>query len=733
MIGVDRAVRARKRVVRGVTPARWATAFIVVLVVLTAWVSLPAAVRDATIPLAFGLAVVGGIWAFGMVGRLRAGDSRAATTTLSAVVVALVGGALVVALASQEAGRPLRDSALAAAGAFVAGAGESVAPVFYGTYAANRPLFLPLFLFVVWIVNGSSFAHRLRNHPSRWLRSPLVRWPVVFIVSGLMLAVPASMIDRLFDVRAPIEAVGVLAAVPVLALAGVSSLEVLRPRIYPGLPPGWEPASTNRRRRVWTGKRLPVVVVLWLLAVATIPVYVFVSRVRPRLLQEIATDPELTDPGAFRAYNLTLWLLPLLILLVGYQLHTAARRRAALDAATVRAQDTRPWLLYLRSFADDDVRVFAHGSPRRSFFERVLRRRERLEGVLAWHLWRFGPVIGVGQPSERLPRLGSARVYLSDIEWQEQMAERIAAARAIVVVLGRTEGLAWELETIERLGAGDRTIIVVPPLDRREIERRWEAFNDIAMRVGWSPVPADQRTRALVAVAPPNSQERGQQTGGDSARSWNVLVGSARDEWHYEVAIEAALRSLDKHSVTHVVHACEIAATEQRADAAPRDTHPTARPSGESAASFESESARPSRETWRRITPGIFSVIYVIFIAALGSSGETEIVNELRPGTCIRQFEPEFIEEQPHLTNRVEVVPCDAEDSVEVYRNELITGVTYPGEEEVASRVGDICEAGFESFYGISYEESADDVVYWAPTRESWLYGDDDVICARPR
>jgi hypothetical protein len=80
-------------------------------------------------------------------------------------------------------------------------------------------------------------------------------------------------------------------------------------------------------------------------------------------------------------------------------------RRLSMRALRTRElQDSRPPILLLRSFADDNIKVRARGNHRRSLIDRLsLRRRERFEEVVAAALAVQGPVEAVGQVGERLP------------------------------------------------------------------------------------------------------------------------------------------------------------------------------------------------------------------------------------------------------------------------------------------------------------------------------------------
>ena len=108
--------------------------------------------------------------------------------------------------------------------------------------------------------------------------------------------------------------------------------------------------------------------------------------------------------------------------------------------------------------------------------------RKRLEAAIADELSRLGPFIAIGQPGERLPRLGAARAYFSDDEWQSAVIDWISRARLIVMIAGRTPWVQWELRQIVRAGQLDKLLILLPPgpvEDRsHRIELICEALDD---------------------------------------------------------------------------------------------------------------------------------------------------------------------------------------------------------------------------------------------------------------
>ncbi len=114
------------------------------------------------------------------------------------------------------------------------------------------------------------------------------------------------------------------------------------------------------------------------------------------------------------------------------------RPRSARGAAQALLADGRRPVLYLRSFADDDTAARVDDQAPVNIHSR----EEQLAGALGV----FGPVIAVGRPGEPLPRLGAARFYLPDDDWQPAVLRLMELSQLIVLRLGLSEGLWWEVE-----------------------------------------------------------------------------------------------------------------------------------------------------------------------------------------------------------------------------------------------------------------------------------------------
>jgi TM2 domain-containing membrane protein YozV len=217
-----------------------------------------------------------------------------------------------------------------------------------------------------------------------------------------------------------------------------------------------------------------------------------------------------------------------LCLTAGQFLLRYTRERAVLRVHELLKVDRRPPVLYLRSFRDDAVTIRTARWARRTWLDRLAGPyRERFEHVVAWHLWRYGPVVTVSQPGRSPWRIGAVRDELPIETWQQDIQEWLLAARLIIVTIGRTAGLQWELERINDLGLWSRVVLLFPPVAEKELLARWRIFRGATLaRVPGLTLPAEP-FGALAAVVRPGERP-------------TLYAGARRDEWGYRVALEAA-------------------------------------------------------------------------------------------------------------------------------------------------------------------------------------------------
>ena len=134
--------------------------------------------------------------------------------------------------------------------------------------------------------------------------------------------------------------------------------------------------------------------------------------------------------------------------------------------------DPRPPVLYLRPFFYDgvDFQIDA-GTLNRSFAERgfwrqlgVMVRLIRTNEQLFQRAFRnVGPLVAIGDPREQLPRLGAVRVYAREgSEWQQVVTDLTKRASYVILEIGISEGVLWEVDFITRTVRPEQLILSLP-------------------------------------------------------------------------------------------------------------------------------------------------------------------------------------------------------------------------------------------------------------------------------
>jgi hypothetical protein len=221
------------------------------------------------------------------------------------------------------------------------------------------------------------------------------------------------------------------------------------------------------------------------------------------------------------------------LVVVGGAAFRLARMWSRVSAERLRQRDRRPAILCLRSFEDDQLSVATVLSARRPLFELFrLRGTDPFEEAITWEIAPYGPVVAVGRPGRSLASLGAAREYLPEDRWRDDVAELMHEARAIVMTIGETDGLRWEVERVAAADHVGKTIFVLPPLGPDTLHDRWRFTADAlhAAGVDARPLP-DDAARAFTAVLDPSG-------------TWRVTVADVRDEATYRTAVDRSMEWL---------------------------------------------------------------------------------------------------------------------------------------------------------------------------------------------
>lgn len=149
-----------------------------------------------------------------------------------------------------------------------------------------------------------------------------------------------------------------------------------------------------------------------------------------------------------------------------------ARMHRDSAAADLLASDPRPPVVYLRSFkadAQEDRKLYLQSEPQ----------EEKLASVFS----KVGPFIALGQPGESFPVLGATRMYVGT-DWQTSVTDMIARARLVVLRVGATNSLLWEVGYLKREVKPERLLFVIP-----RGRKNYKEFRAMAQRFFPLPLP----------------------------------------------------------------------------------------------------------------------------------------------------------------------------------------------------------------------------------------------------
>jgi hypothetical protein len=167
---------------------------------------------------------------------------------------------------------------------------------------------------------------------------------------------------------------------------------------------------------------------------------------------------------------------------VSRRLRSYALRRSVVLADEACHRDSRPPVLFLRTFRDDQVSLLeAHTSKIVRFFDPDVD-LGTLEQLVVMNLIHQGPVIGLGNPADKLPPIGAAREYIRKGDWQAVIESLMEKSARIVLALEFSRNLQWEVETIRNKKLLQKTITLIPPQLSSNRQALDKIFNLLGIR-----------------------------------------------------------------------------------------------------------------------------------------------------------------------------------------------------------------------------------------------------------
>ena len=144
---------------------------------------------------------------------------------------------------------------------------------------------------------------------------------------------------------------------------------------------------------------------------------------------------------------------------LGRSAYIQGKKHLASSAEAKLAEDTRPPVLYLRSFLDEKLDAAGGPPPRTIMLPSFITQEEQLVRALE----DIGPTVAIGEPNEPLPEVGAARMYVEPARWKHVVTDFMAKACLVVIRVGRqSEGLIWEEEQALKRMQPHQVVFVVP-------------------------------------------------------------------------------------------------------------------------------------------------------------------------------------------------------------------------------------------------------------------------------
>jgi hypothetical protein len=177
------------------------------------------------------------------------------------------------------------------------------------------------------------------------------------------------------------------------------------------------------------------------------------------------------------------------MLLLGLFLYWRSRQYADKAVANKVISDSKPDVLYLRSFATDP----SFFSTATGFMSGWLTEEEQLAEVLQ----PFGDLVAIGKPGETLPTPGAARLYATDAEWKKVVTNQMQAARLVVIRAGASGGLLWEVKEVVQVVNPKKLLILILNMRKKD----YEPFREEADQIFNATFPKANELKRFGAIS----------------------------------------------------------------------------------------------------------------------------------------------------------------------------------------------------------------------------------------
>lgn len=149
--------------------------------------------------------------------------------------------------------------------------------------------------------------------------------------------------------------------------------------------------------------------------------------------------------------------------------------------------DPRAPVLYLRPFGEDAVLTYDVLSSGESVSTTSAKAEDFLLALNA-----IGPLVSIAEP-DRLARwgmhpLGAHRDYIGDGDWQARVIDLLERADLVVLALGDSPGIEWEIEQVRQRVRPEQLLIYLPPRPNKALTTKGRHAGDRELYAHFVPL-----------------------------------------------------------------------------------------------------------------------------------------------------------------------------------------------------------------------------------------------------
>lgn len=158
----------------------------------------------------------------------------------------------------------------------------------------------------------------------------------------------------------------------------------------------------------------------------------------------------------------------------GFILLLDFQKAEIIDAKSIISENKEKPILFLRPFKSDS-------DPFLLFSLNAIAYIKTDEQLIASHMSKKGPCIAIGNPDDKDGVLGFSRIYVPNNKWKTQFHEYLQESSYVILSLGSTNGVLWELNQVLKKISPEKIIIYIPwkNMKQKKRENLWNCFRQL--------------------------------------------------------------------------------------------------------------------------------------------------------------------------------------------------------------------------------------------------------------